>query len=185
MLPYRCFLHGRYTIPMLRNVSTQASLLAKLSRNNDFEVNPRFVNRNPRNLEQMLLARKPTGWEWDRPSRTYWYRLEIEVSNKNIYGRVVHNGGSRVAEASTTEWGIKKQLVSTADSSAAFAVGCVLARRCLESGLVAIHVELSQQHQKSRKTQSLLDGLVEEGLTLKEPGDLNEIEERPCATIHR
>ena len=39
---------------------------------NEATVGVKLVNRNPRNLEQMLLAKKPMGHELDSPNRHYW-----------------------------------------------------------------------------------------------------------------
>lgn len=33
-----------------------------------------LVNRNPRNLEQLLFERKPRGWDLDRKPTMYWNR---------------------------------------------------------------------------------------------------------------
>ena len=34
----------------------------------------RLVNRNPRNLEQLLFEPKPLGWDLEATSRTFWNR---------------------------------------------------------------------------------------------------------------
>ncbi|XP_003741780.1 39S ribosomal protein L18, mitochondrial [Galendromus occidentalis] len=152
---------------------------------NDFEINPEFVNRNPRNLEQMLLARKPSGWEWDLPSREYWYRLDVDISKKNIRGKVLHNGGSAVVKAYSGEWGIRKQMISSSDTTAAYNVGRVLGRRCLEAGILAVHYERPPRMENSKKIHAFLKGLTEEGVPIKEPDALDEVEDRPTATMYR
>jgi len=38
-------------------------------------INKTFVNRNPRNLEQMALAVKDRGWGTAWPSRQYYHRF--------------------------------------------------------------------------------------------------------------
>lgn len=38
-------------------------------------INKTFVNRNPRNLEQMALAVKDRGWATVWPSRQYYHRF--------------------------------------------------------------------------------------------------------------
>ena len=38
---------------------------------------PTFINKNPRNLERMRLARKQEGWKLEPESRAYWHRWEI------------------------------------------------------------------------------------------------------------
>lgn len=37
-------------------------------------VAPEFTNRNPRNLEQLALARKERGWKTTWPKREFWHR---------------------------------------------------------------------------------------------------------------
>ncbi|MPC56950.1 39S ribosomal protein L18, mitochondrial [Portunus trituberculatus] len=37
-------------------------------------INPNFVNRNPRNMEMLRLARKPEGWNLEASSCIYWYK---------------------------------------------------------------------------------------------------------------
>ncbi|KAK1150601.1 39S ribosomal protein L18, mitochondrial-like [Acipenser oxyrinchus oxyrinchus] len=53
-------------------------------------VNPRFVNRNPRNLERMSLAMKDRGWETVWPRRACWHRLCIEHSQHHASAHVEH-----------------------------------------------------------------------------------------------
>lgn len=43
-----------------------------VSENDKF--NKEYINRNPRNLEQMLLEVKPNGFPIDSPSVIYWNR---------------------------------------------------------------------------------------------------------------
>lgn len=33
-----------------------------------------FINRNPRNLERMRIARKPDGYHLDKPGRKFWHK---------------------------------------------------------------------------------------------------------------
>ena len=42
------------------------------SEGNESLINTRIVNRNPRNLEQLLLEQKPLGFELDLPERHFW-----------------------------------------------------------------------------------------------------------------
>ena len=37
-------------------------------------VSPNFVNRNPRNLERMAVARKDKGWGQSHPRRDFWHK---------------------------------------------------------------------------------------------------------------
>lgn len=96
-------------------------------------------------------------------------RLQFERSHHHVTGSVVHNTGKVVVTASTREWGIRKQLCSLIDQSAAANVGRVLAQRCLQSGILYVHVEQID----SPKGQAFLSGLEEEGLILKELEPVN------------
>lgn len=135
-------------------------------------VSSNFVNRNPRNLEQMLLAHKHGGFELDRPSRSYWHRLEFSGGRQHVSGRVVHCEGHTVVRASSSEWGIRRQLVSGTDRSAAAAVARVLARRCLEAGLLCVQPPTPAQGPAetaaSLRLQAFLDGMKEGGVLLTE-----------------
>ncbi|MBN3272323.1 RM18 protein, partial [Polyodon spathula] len=103
-------------------------------------VNPRFVNRNPRNLERMSLAMKDRGWETVWPSKACWHRLCVQRSQHHISAHVEHvPSGEVVVSASTQEWAVKRHLYCTRDVMASESVGRVLAQRCLESGVQHVH----------------------------------------------
>ncbi|XP_065299033.1 large ribosomal subunit protein uL18m isoform X1 [Dermacentor albipictus] len=132
-------------------------------------VSSSFVNRNPRNLEQMLLAHKHGGFELDKPSCSYWHKLVFESTGQSLSGSVVHIDGRVVLRVSSSEWGIRRQLVSATDRSAAAAVACVLARRCLEAGLLCVQVpSADEQGSSSLRLQAFLDGMKEGGILLTE-----------------
>jgi hypothetical protein len=38
------------------------------------EVSPKFYNRNPRNLERLRIAYKPTGYHLEAPGREFWHK---------------------------------------------------------------------------------------------------------------
>ena len=46
----------------------------KLSEND--VVSPNFINRNPRNLERMAVARKDRGWGQSHPRKDYWHKYD-------------------------------------------------------------------------------------------------------------
>lgn len=132
-------------------------------------VSSNFTNRNPRNLEQMLLAHKHRGFELDKPSCSYWHKLVFESSGQSVSGSVVHVDGHVVLRVSSSEWGIRKQLVSATDRSAAAAVASVLARRCLEAGLLCVEAPTGDGDQQgSLRLQAFLDGMKEGGVLLTE-----------------
>ncbi|XP_077511833.1 mitochondrial ribosomal protein L18 [Amblyomma americanum] len=132
-------------------------------------VSSEFTNRNPRNLEQMLLAHKHGGFELDKPSRNYWHKLVFEAGRQHLGGSVVHADGHVVVRASSSEWGVRQQLVSATDRSAAAAVACVLAKRCLEAGLLCVQAPPNTGGgTSSLRLQAFLDGMKEGGVLLSE-----------------
>ena len=40
---------------------------------------PRVRNKNPMNLEKMLIGKKPRGWELEHRNRNYWNKLELSL----------------------------------------------------------------------------------------------------------
>lgn len=42
---------------------------------------PEFVNRNPRNLEKLRIARKPDGYHLEKPGRKYWHKYVVNLFN--------------------------------------------------------------------------------------------------------
>lgn len=74
----------------------------------------------------------------------------LEASHKYITAWIEHNSGKIVVSASTKEWGIRKQLYSPKDSSAAQNLGRVLAQRCLQAGLHEVHTELEASAESSQ-----------------------------------
>ncbi|XP_006609517.1 39S ribosomal protein L18, mitochondrial [Apis dorsata] len=126
-----------------------------------------IINRNPRNLERLRIARKPIGYVLDTRKITFWHKLEIYSTQRNIITEIHHFENGPIITVSSKEWGIKKQLFSTHDATAYKFVGRVLAQRCLESGISEIYVNDSIVI--GNKVQLLLDTLSECGICLKEP----------------
>ncbi|XP_011314213.1 39S ribosomal protein L18, mitochondrial [Fopius arisanus] len=124
-------------------------------------------NRNPRNLEMLRIARKPTGYHLERVTRQFWHQLVITRGVRHLEVHVEHIENGPVITASTKEWSLKKCLYSYNDSSAYMNMGRVLAERCLESGIFAVHV--SPHLPKGGKVDLLLSKLKEGGVDLVEP----------------
>ncbi|XP_063986099.1 large ribosomal subunit protein uL18m [Diachasmimorpha longicaudata] len=124
-------------------------------------------NRNPRNLELLRIARKPAGYHLERVSRKFWHQLVITRSVKHVEVHIEHIENGRVITATTKEWSLKKRLYSYHDSSAFMNIGRVLAERCIESGIFAIHV--SPHMPRGGKVDLLLSKLEEGGVALVEP----------------
>ncbi|KOC64558.1 39S ribosomal protein L18, mitochondrial [Habropoda laboriosa] len=124
-------------------------------------------NRNPRNLERLRIARKPKGYALDKCGESYWHKLTVKSSQRYCTAEIYHFENGPVISASSQEWGIKKQLYSTNDTTAFKFVGQVLAQRCLESGISEIYVDKSII--TGNKIQLLVNELSENGIYLQEP----------------
>ncbi|KAG7167546.1 39S ribosomal protein L18-like [Homarus americanus] len=135
-------------------------------------VNPNFVNRNPRNMEMLRLARKPQGWHLEASTPKYW--LVLEQSQRHITGQVVHYTGTTVVSASTREWAIKQQLYSTTDVIAIENIGRILAQRCLESGITEVYTDLEKSKESSEKVRLFLSALTVGGICPKEASVISE-----------
>ena len=156
-----------YIIFSGRQFST--SLTVRADENKDYEVNPTFVNRNPRNLEQMALARKRQGWVFQSPKKEYYNKLILETTNRHTTGKVVHWTGVTVVSASTKEAAIKQYLHSLSDVSAAQNIGSVLAQRCLEAGITNVFLDDQSDEQMTEKLQAFVTSMEEGCVELTEP----------------
>ncbi|GFT85563.1 39S ribosomal protein L18, mitochondrial [Trichonephila clavipes] len=158
------------------NPENLAQIDNPLSENDKF--NNEYINRNPRNLEQMLLEIKPNGFPLDAPNRVFWNKLHFEKSLKHTSAKVVHHSGRTIVSASTREWAIRKHLKSTIDKSAIYNIACILAQRCLESGIYFVSKEFSPQELQTNKVQLFLNTLEECGLKTEELSAIRPKDER-------
>nr|XP_053631496.1 39S ribosomal protein L18, mitochondrial-like isoform X2 [Cherax quadricarinatus] len=147
-------------------------------------VKNEFVNRNPRNMEMLRLARKPQGWELEDASPKYWYKLILDQSNRHVTGQIVHHTGTAVVSASTREWAIKLQLYSTADVNAVKNIGRILAQRCLQSGITEVYTELEKFKDSSEKVRCFLLAVTEGGVCPKEAPVIHENDVQRWAWSH-
>ncbi|KFM78540.1 39S ribosomal protein L18, mitochondrial, partial [Stegodyphus mimosarum] len=147
-----------------------------LSANDVF--NGEYINRNPRNLEQMLLEIKPNGYVIDAPDVVYWNKLFFKKTANHTSAKVVHHSGRTIVSASTQEWSLRKYLKSAIDSNAVINVARVLAQRCLQSGILSVHQAFSSKELKTPKIQLFLKTLEEEGLQTKELSAIRPKDER-------
>lgn len=122
-------------------------------------------NRNPRNLERLRIARKPDGFHLDKPIRSFWHKLEITRTSRNVCAEIVHYLNGPVISASAKEWALKMNLYRSYDSMAYVAIGKVLASRCLESGIC----EIFYCGKYTDKTSLLIAELEKNNIILKEP----------------
>uniref|UniRef100_UPI00398F32B6 large ribosomal subunit protein uL18m n=1 Tax=Pristiophorus japonicus TaxID=55135 RepID=UPI00398F32B6 len=134
-------------------------------------VASQFVNRNPRNLERLALARKDKGWQTTWPGHTYWHRLRFRKTQQHITAYVEPGGYGRnaVTLASTQEWAIKKHLYSTRDVTAAENVGRVLAQRCLEAGIGYVAFRAIPWEYRAESVQRFRSAMKAAGIILSEP----------------
>ncbi|NXM30556.1 RM18 protein, partial [Oxyruncus cristatus] len=128
---------GRLRAAGLRFASATAHLKTETEVNTSENevVAPDFTNRNPRNLEQLALARKERGWKTTWPKREFWHRLRLERTQHYIEAFVERSNGDVVVSASTREWAIKRHLYSPKGVTACKNLGRVMAQRCLEAGI--------------------------------------------------
>ncbi|XP_050451963.1 39S ribosomal protein L18, mitochondrial [Cataglyphis hispanica] len=124
------------------------------------------VNRNPRNLERLRIARKPQGYHLEVPGRTYWHKLYLIKKPRYITAEVRHFENGSVITVSSMEWALKKQLYRGTDGSAYINVGRVLAQRCLEAGICEMKVDAELIGEKS---ELLIQQLKNNGICLTEP----------------
>ncbi|XP_004928945.1 large ribosomal subunit protein uL18m [Bombyx mori] len=130
-------------------------------------ANVEFVNRNPRNLERMRIARKPDGYHLEKPGRKYWHKLVLTPGNRSIIAKVIHFLNGPVVEVKTSEWALQKQLYSPTDTCAYISLGKVLAQRCIEFGITEMYCDLEPQ--QGGKAEKFLEEVVKGGITLQEP----------------
>lgn len=153
----------------VRMCSSQASAASEAPCSKNDVVAPRVRNKNPMNLEMMRIGRKPMGWGLEDKNRTYWNKLELEISNSHTTATVTHWTGRVVARASTQEWSIRQFLYNLTDSAALKVVGQVISQRCLETGVSEVHLEVSQEDRAKEKMVKFIDVIEQSGLSLREP----------------
>ena len=140
---------------------------AKAEQNNNALIKPVFYNRNPRNLELLTISRKPEGYHLERFNVKYWHKLVLQVTQSSVTAEVIHNNGTVVTSASTSEFSIKRFLYRPKDHCAYKTVGKVIARRCLESGINSIYCDIEAQ--EDTKVGALFEEIQKGGLSLEEP----------------
>ncbi|XP_019405556.1 PREDICTED: 39S ribosomal protein L18, mitochondrial [Crocodylus porosus] len=133
-------------------------------------VAPDFTNRNPRNLEQLALARKERGWETSWPSREFWRRLRFERTQQYVEAFVEDPRGNVIVSASTREWAIKRHLYSPRGVVACKNIGLVLAQRCLEAGINFVEFKaVVPWERRSDSFQGFEKAMTDGGVVLREP----------------
>ncbi|XP_015607792.1 39S ribosomal protein L18, mitochondrial [Cephus cinctus] len=123
-------------------------------------------NKNPRNMELLRIARKPVGYQLEKPGRNYWHKLQLSKTGRHVTAEVIHFQNGPVVSASTIEWSIKKQLYRLKDASAYQNIGQILARRCLESGIYFMRCDIRSSD--GDKIKLFLKEIKRNGITLQE-----------------
>ncbi|KAM7417717.1 hypothetical protein PAMA_017385 [Pampus argenteus] len=133
-------------------------------------VNPTFVNRNPRNLEQMALAVKDRGWKTTWPHREFYHRLVFSRTRHYVTAEVFSSSSTvPVVSCSTKEWAMKQEMASTNCVAACQAVGEVLALRCQQAGIIRMVYRAIPWMYRSAAVQSFRTAMKDGGITLSEP----------------
>ncbi|XP_072289710.1 large ribosomal subunit protein uL18m [Eucyclogobius newberryi] len=133
-------------------------------------VNPTFVNRNPRNLEQMALAVKDRGWKTIWPHKEFYHRLVFSRTQHHVTAQVFSSVSPHpVLSCSTKEWALKKELPSTNCVAAAQAVGEVLALRCQQAGITRMVYRAIPWTYRSDAVQYFRKSMKNGGIILSEP----------------
>ncbi|XP_076142853.1 large ribosomal subunit protein uL18m [Alosa pseudoharengus] len=150
--------------------SSQVAVKSEPEVDDNEAVNKAFVNRNPRNLEQMAIEMKDRGWATVYPSREYYHRLHFSRTQHHITAEVYSKDSTEpVISCSTREWAIKRELSSTRSVAACQAVGEVLAQRCREAGITRmVFRELSWRF-RCESVMTFWTSLKKGGVSLSEP----------------
>ncbi|XP_020781065.1 39S ribosomal protein L18, mitochondrial [Boleophthalmus pectinirostris] len=152
-----------------RCVHQAASKVAPAVEENE-AVNPTFVNRNPRNLEQMALAVKDRGWKTIWPHKEFYHRLVFSRTQHHVTAEVFsHSSPDPVLTCSTKEWALKRELPSTNCVAACQAVGEVLAQRCRQAGITRMVYREIPWSYRSDAVQCFRKSMQEGGIVLSEP----------------
>jgi len=153
-----------------------ARILAKVKELSKAENGVKYmINRNPRNLERLRIAYKPSGYHLENPGRSFWHKLQLTASSQSVTAQIVHFRNGPVLQASTNEWAIRKHLYKPCDTSAYINLARVFAQRCLESGLTEVMCNIKPS--SNGKTEKFLKTLESEGVRLEEPAQYKP--ERP------
>ncbi|KAL4002576.1 hypothetical protein ACH3XW_4015 [Acanthocheilonema viteae] len=131
----------------------------------------KFVNRNPRNIEQLGLQTYPTGYgmDVDRHKHSFIYRANFQRHRQYVEGYIEHYKEGIVLTASSREKQISAQLCSRSDISACANVGRVLGLRCAMAGIHFLQNIDMENIKKSVHASAFFDALTESGIKFGEP----------------
>ncbi|CAL1613273.1 unnamed protein product [Knipowitschia caucasica] len=149
---------------------SQAAAKAEPAVEQNEAVSPTFVNRNPRNLEQMALAVKDRGWKTIWPHKEFYHRLVFSRTQHHMTAEVFSSSSpDPVITCSTKEWALKKELPSTNCVAASQAVGQVLALRCRQAGITRMVFRAIPWTYRSDAVQCFRKSMKDGGIILSEP----------------
>lgn len=97
------------------------------------------------------------------------FRVEFHRVGQFVEGRIVHHTGRILVTASSREEALIKYGIGKSDSETAKILGFILARRCLESGILFVNVPKELKETKSNRERSFLTAFKEHGVRLEEP----------------
>lgn len=164
----RC--HSLVSLKQTARCMSEAASQPKPSVNENEAVNPTFVNRNPRNLEQLALAVKDRGWKTTWPHQEYYHRLVFYRSQHHATAELYASNSTKpVISCSTKEWAVKKELPSTRCVAACQVVGEVMAQRCQQAGITRMVYRAIPWTFRSDAVQLFRKAMKEGGITLSEP----------------
>ncbi|VDK61973.1 unnamed protein product [Onchocerca ochengi] len=131
----------------------------------------KFINRNPRNIEQIGLQAYPAGYglDVDRHKHSFIYRANFERHRQYVEGQIEHYQEGIVLTASSREKQISGQLYSLSDISACANVGRVLGLRCAMAGIHFLQSINMKDIERSAHASAFFGALIESGVKFGEP----------------
>ena len=87
-----------------------------------------------------------------------------------------------MASASTKEWAIRKFLYNYTDSAALKCVGTVVGKRCLETGISEVTLQLKDDDLTKDRMANFVEAIKATGLILEEPDQYQPF--NPHADLH-
>uniref|UniRef100_A0A0R3RF92 Large ribosomal subunit protein uL18m n=1 Tax=Elaeophora elaphi TaxID=1147741 RepID=A0A0R3RF92_9BILA len=131
----------------------------------------KFINRNPRNIEQLGLQAYPAGYgmDVDRHKHSFIYRANFQRHRQYVEGHIEHYKEGTVLTASSREKQISVQLCSPSDISACANIGRVLGLRCTMAGIHFLQSIDMEDIKKSAHASAFFAALTESGIKFGEP----------------
>ncbi|CAG9530591.1 unnamed protein product [Cercopithifilaria johnstoni] len=131
----------------------------------------KFINRNPRNIEQLGLQTYPAGYgmDVDRHKHSFIYRADFRRHRQYVEGHIVHYKEGTVLTASSRENQLFAQLCSPSDISACANIGHVLGLRCAMAGIHFLQDIDMEDIKKSAHVSAFFGALIESGIKFGEP----------------